>query len=76
MRRVRCRIDLLLLKILIGTDEEDVFGSDFESTDEEAGKEDEEAGDKAVQDEEKRARKVCIFVSARLGISSKLICEY
>ncbi|KAG5643812.1 hypothetical protein DXG03_009588 [Asterophora parasitica] len=38
-------------------DEEDVFGSDFESTDEEAAQEDAEAGDKAVQEEERRARK-------------------
>jgi vacuolar protein sorting-associated protein 72 len=46
-------------------DEEDVFESDFESTDEEAAKEDEEAGDRAVQDEEKKARKARISVPAR-----------
>jgi hypothetical protein len=45
-------------------DEEDVFGSDFESTDEEAAKEDEEAGDKAIQDEERKARKVRIWIPA------------
>ncbi|KAF5376895.1 hypothetical protein D9615_007200 [Tricholomella constricta] len=38
-------------------DEEDVFGSDFESTDEEAAQEDIDVGDKAVQEEERRARK-------------------
>ncbi|KAG5636002.1 hypothetical protein H0H81_009429 [Sphagnurus paluster] len=38
-------------------DEEDVFGSDFESTDEEAAQEEVEAGDRAVLDEERRARK-------------------
>ncbi|KAG6874140.1 hypothetical protein C0995_005557 [Termitomyces sp. Mi166 len=38
-------------------EEEDVFGSDFESTDEEAAQEDADAGEKVVQDEEKRARK-------------------
>ena len=50
-------------------DEEDVFESDFESTDEEAAKE-EEAGDKAVQDEERRAKKVCISVSTCLNSTS------
>lgn len=39
-------------------DEEDIFGSDFESTDEETNQVDELAGDKVVDDEEKRARKV------------------
>ncbi|KAG6830852.1 hypothetical protein H0H87_006912 [Tephrocybe sp. NHM501043] len=38
-------------------DEEDVFGSDFESTDEEAAQEDADAGDKTAQEEDKRARK-------------------
>ncbi|KAJ8590910.1 hypothetical protein M405DRAFT_765714 [Rhizopogon salebrosus TDB-379] len=38
-------------------DEEDVFESDFASTDEEAAAEDIDAGDKAVQDEEKRVRR-------------------
>ena len=40
------------------TDEEDVFESDFESTDEEAAQEETEPGDKAVKEEERRARKV------------------
>lgn len=61
MTRVRFLFHLSLLKILIGVDEEDVFESDFESTDEEAEKEDVEAGDKVLQDEERRAKKVCIF---------------
>lgn len=40
-------------------DEEDVFGSDFESTDEEGAAADgDTAGDMAVEDEEKRARRV------------------
>lgn len=39
-------------------DEEDIFGSDFESTDEETGQIDEQAGEKAVDEEEKRNRKV------------------
>jgi hypothetical protein len=39
-------------------DEEDIFGSDFESTDEETAQADVDAGDKAVDEEEKRARKV------------------
>ncbi|KIJ60563.1 hypothetical protein HYDPIDRAFT_98548 [Hydnomerulius pinastri MD-312] len=38
-------------------EEEDVFESDFASTDEEAVQEDVDAGDKAVQDEERRERK-------------------
>jgi vacuolar protein sorting-associated protein 72 len=42
-------------------DEEDVFESDFASTDEEAVAEDIDAGDKAVQDEEKRVRRVRII---------------
>jgi hypothetical protein len=37
-------------------DEQDVFGSDFESTDEE--EEDTELGEKAVRDEERRQHKV------------------
>jgi hypothetical protein len=35
-----------------------VFESDFESTDEEEAQDDANAGDKVVQEEEKRARKV------------------
>ncbi|KAG6916920.1 hypothetical protein DXG01_004681 [Tephrocybe rancida] len=38
-------------------DEEDVFGSDFESTDEEAAQDDADVGDKVAQEEERRARK-------------------
>lgn len=41
------------------TDEEDIFGSDFESTDEETAQADVAVGDQAVDDEEKTARKVC-----------------
>ncbi|KII94448.1 hypothetical protein PLICRDRAFT_88667 [Plicaturopsis crispa FD-325 SS-3] len=37
-------------------DEEDIFGSDFESTDEDEAMQN-DAGDKAVEDEEKRARR-------------------
>lgn len=40
------------------TDEEDIFESDFESTDEEAVQDDKDMGEKAVQDEEKQVRKV------------------
>jgi len=45
---------------MVHLDEEDVFESDFASTDEEVAAEDVGAGDKLVQDEEKRVRKVCI----------------
>ncbi|KAF7978968.1 hypothetical protein HWV62_44211 [Athelia sp. TMB] len=38
-------------------DEEDIFGSDFESTDEEAAQGDVDAGEKGVDEEEQRARK-------------------
>ena len=50
----QCADDIALLFI----DEEDIFGSDFESTDEETAQADVDAGDKAVDEEEKRARKV------------------
>ncbi|KAF9466890.1 YL1 nuclear protein-domain-containing protein [Collybia nuda] len=40
-----------------GKDEEDVFESDFESTDEEEAQGDAEAGERVVHEEEKRARK-------------------
>lgn len=51
-----------------GIDEEDIFGSDFESTDEEGAQDDAEAGDKVVHEEEKRARKVSgsIFIMSSL----------
>jgi vacuolar protein sorting-associated protein 72 len=50
----QCADDIALLFV----DEEDIFGSDFESTDEETAQADVDAGDKAVDEEEKRARKV------------------
>jgi hypothetical protein len=43
------------------SDEEDMFESDFESTDEEAAQGDAVAGEATVQEEEKRVRKVCIY---------------
>ncbi len=44
----------------IGIDEEDLFESDFASTDEEdANRDDLVTGEAAVDDEEKLARKVC-----------------
>jgi YL1 nuclear protein len=64
MTRVRYLFDLFNWKILISVEEEDMFESDFESTDEEAAKEEDEAGDRAVHDEEKRARKVSILYSS------------
>ncbi|KZP28229.1 hypothetical protein FIBSPDRAFT_817483 [Athelia psychrophila] len=39
-------------------EEEDIFGSDFESTDEETAQVDADAGEKGVDEEEQRARKV------------------
>ena len=42
------------------SDEEDIFGSDFESTDEEVNQIDEQAGEKVVVEEEKRNRKVLV----------------
>lgn len=52
------RYDLECRQLMAFADEEDIFGSDFESTDEETNQVDELAGDKVVDDEEKRARKV------------------
>jgi vacuolar protein sorting-associated protein 72 len=46
---------------MLHLDEEDIFESDFASTDEEVAAEDVDASDKVVQDEEKRARRVCII---------------
>lgn len=43
-------------------DEEDAFESDFASTEEEGGA-DEEAGEKALEEEERIARRVCTFVA-------------
>ena len=45
---------------LLHIDEEDIFGSDFESTDEETGQIDEQANENAVDEEEKRNRKVLV----------------
>ncbi|TFY77155.1 hypothetical protein EWM64_g6860 [Hericium alpestre] len=45
------------IDFMMGRDEEDVFESDFESTDEEAAEVVPEAGEKAVRDEERRTRK-------------------
>ncbi|KAI0053181.1 hypothetical protein FA95DRAFT_1586223 [Auriscalpium vulgare] len=45
------------IDFVIDRDEEDVFGSDFESTDDEAATTAPEAGDKAVHEEERRERK-------------------
>ena len=70
MTRVRCWFDFTFESTHSGVDEEDVFESDFESTDEEAAKEEEQAGDKAVQDEERRAKKVCTSVSLCLNSTS------
>jgi len=41
------------------TDEEDEFGSDFASTDEEADATAAEVGERELGEEERRARKVC-----------------
>jgi vacuolar protein sorting-associated protein 72 len=43
---------------IVVTDEQDVFESDFASTDEEADHEGEDAGEQAVYDEERSARRV------------------
>jgi len=42
-------------------DEQDVFGSDFESTDEEAEKQAEEAGEAEVVQEERMVKKVYLL---------------
>jgi hypothetical protein len=49
--------------LILHLDEEDVFESDFASTDDEAAAEDVDTGEKAVEDEERRARRVCIYYS-------------
>jgi len=41
-------------------DEEDIFESDFASTDDEAAAEDVDTGERAVEDEHRRARRVCV----------------
>lgn len=53
-----CSVILCKLPPPTTADEEDKFESDFESTDEEAYQEGEEAAEKTVQDEERRKRKV------------------
>jgi len=65
----QCADDIALLFI----DEEDIFGSDFESTDEETAQADVDAGDKAVDEEEKRARKVRLNVLIQVLIPFNLI---
>ena len=52
----------LFIIYLLLADEEDMFESDFASTDEEAGED--EAGEKALEEEEKRAKKVCRWVAS------------
>ena len=52
-------------------DEEDIFESDFESTDEEGAQEDvDAAAEKLIRQEESRVRKVCRSVFAGLDSSS------
>ena len=65
----QCADDIALLFV----DEEDIFGSDFESTDEETAQADVDAGDKAVDEEEKRARKVRLNVLIQVLIPFNLI---
>ncbi|KAG6825044.1 hypothetical protein H0H93_001240 [Arthromyces matolae] len=50
----------LALSNIFAIDEEDVFGSDFASTDEEEMQDEEEAGDRAAREEEARSRKVSL----------------
>ena len=45
-----------------GLEEQDVFGSDFESTDEEAEQQGVDAGETMIREEEQRARRVRPFV--------------
>jgi hypothetical protein len=54
---------------ILRVDEEDIFGSDFESTDEETAQADVDTGEKTVDDEEKRARKVRIFSFSLLDVN-------
>jgi hypothetical protein len=48
------------LNISVLLEEEDIFESDFESTDEETAQQEGESGERIVEDEEKQARKVCL----------------
>ena len=54
--------DVMLIELHI--DEEGIFGSDFESTDEETAQAEADAEEKGVDVEEQRARKVCIVCSS------------
>lgn len=54
---------ITLISSVFLSDEQDMFESDFESTDEEAARDGTEIGDKDVQEEEKRERRVCIVQS-------------
>ena len=49
---------ILYTRHLFGAEEEDIFESDFESTDEEAAQAEVVTGEKEVQDEERQVRKV------------------
>jgi len=51
-----------------------VFESDFASTDEDAAQDDEEAGEKVLQDEEKRAKRVSFNIHAS-PVYPMLICN-
>ena len=51
--------------------EEEVFDSDFASTDEEAAQEDEAAAEKDIVAEERQARRVCFF-SISIANSTKM----
>lgn len=54
--------------LMLHLDEEDVFESDFASTDDEAAADDIDTGEKTVEDEERRARRVCIYYSLSTNI--------
>lgn len=58
---IHLKVFLCIESWLYFVDEEDIFGSDFESTDEETAQVDVDAGDKAVDEEERRARKVDLY---------------
>jgi K+/H+ antiporter YhaU regulatory subunit KhtT len=53
------------------TDEQDEYGSDFASTDEEEAAQEEAQGETAVQEEERRVRKV-IFLCPQVIFRSRL----
>lgn len=56
-----------------GLEEQDVFGSDFESTDEEAEQQGVDAGETMIREEEQRARRVRTFVLP-LSLNKPLTC--